>query len=403
MRIAALIGSGSLARRDTVSSSPGGRAGANTRVAVTRLTLTDFRCYHQQRMESGAESVVLTGPNGAGKTNILEALSFLVPGRGLRRARLDEVARTSGSGAWAVAARLDAPDGPVELGTGLHPLPGGRERRVVKIDGQAARGQAVLSDYLNAVWLTPQMDRLFQEGTTGRRRFLDRLVFGFDPAHAGRVTGYEHAMRERSRLLATPRPDPAWLTALEETMASRGVAVAAARKHMVERLDLLTREGDGAFPAVALDAIGEVEQWLDGAPALAVEDRVRGALHAARDRDATSGGAAVGPHRGDLAAYHLDKGIAAAQCSTGEQKALLISIVLANARLQAAERGSTPLLLLDEVGAHLDPRRRDALFDRIEAMGAQAWMTGTDDGLFTRLRGRARFLHVEDARVKPKD
>lgn len=387
---------------------PAGAAAA--RVSVARLTLTDFRCYARQRVETGPAPVVLTGPNGAGKTNVLEALSYLVPGRGLRSARLADVSRRepradeSGDRPWAVAAVLETPDGETAVGSGRELKPGGgREKRVVHVDGAPARSQSVLADILSAQWLTPQMDRLFIEGPSARRRFLDRLVFAADPAHAGRVSAYEHAMRERARLLRSGPADPEWLGVLEETMAAKGVAVSAARMDMARRLHEVAGQAaaDGAFPGAALAVGGDLERWLDEGPALQAEDRLKAALRDGRAEDAEGGSPRFGPHRSDMMARHLGTGQAAELCSTGEQKALLISLILANARLQAAERGSLPLLLLDEVAAHLDERRRRALFDEITGLGLQAWMTGTDAALFAPLRGAAQFFGVEDARITP--
>ena len=376
---------------------------------VARLTLTDFRCYRRMRIETDGRPVVLTGPNGAGKTNLLEALSFLVPGRGLRRARLGEVAR-SPTGVpdpaerrpWAVAGRVTTARGVVEIGTGREAPAAaeGRERRMVRIGGRPAASQAALADVLNAVWLTPRMDRLFTEGTTERRRFLDRLVFGFDPAHARRVGAFDHALRERARLLRqSGRTDAGWLAALEDTMATTGVAVAAARREVAARLNKVCSRPLGPFPGATVAVRGTVEQWLQEGPALAAEDRLRECLAASRQADADAGGATVGPHRCDLRVRHLAKGLDPEQCSTGEQKALLIAIVLANARLQADERGSLPLLLLDEVAAHLDERWRRALFEEICTLGAQAWLTGTDAGIFAPLGRRVQLFRVDNATV----
>ena len=381
---------------------------------MRRLTLTDFRCYAALRLEAPAGPIVLAGPNGAGKTNILEALSFLVPGRGLRRARLSEAARRdAGEGPdaairpWAVAATVDGPDGETDLGTGLTaPLaPGDGEKRVVRVDGEPQRAQAALSEHISLQWLTPQMDRLFLDGASARRRFLDRLVFGRDAAHAGRVGGYEQAMRERLRLLTSRgASDDGWLSALEATMAERGVAIAAARLDMAGRLaGQLAAFEDGPFPAADLAVEGEVEAWLTQGSALDAEDRLKAALKSARGRDSDSGRTANGPHRSDLYVEYKSRGRPAADCSTGEQKALLISLVLAQARLQAAERGRAPILLLDEVAAHLDADRRVALFAEIEALGLQAWMTGTDLELFAPLAGRAAFFQVADATVERRD
>lgn len=394
--------------------------GAAVEASVARLTLTDFRCYQHQRLEPDRRPVVLTGPNGAGKTNVLEALSLLVPGRGLRGAKLSDISRRRVGSAedsgrpWAVAARLQTAGGPVDVGTGrsADAATGGREKRIVHIEGRTVRAQSALAEHLSAHWLTPQMDRLFIDGPSARRRFLDRLVFGYDAAHAGRVSAYDHALRERARLLRHGDPrtgraaDPEWLSVLEETISAKGVAVSAARIDMAVKLDQMAgveATGHGAFPAASVAVIGEVEGWLAEAPALAVEDRFRSALAAARSDDAVNGSASVGPHRSDLGVRHLGTGEAAPECSTGEQKALLIALVLANARLQEATLGSKPLLLLDEVAAHLDKARRIALFEEIIRSGIQAWMTGTDAALFAPLEGDAQFYNVENAVVTPDD
>lgn len=343
---------------------------------------------------------MLTGPNGAGKTNLLEAVSLLAPGKGLRRVRtreIDRVAPGRGStGAWAVAATVETPTGPVDLGTGRDPE---GERRLVRIDGHPAGSQAALGDHFSAVWLTPQMDRIFQESAGERRRFLDRLIYGFDPAHAGRITAYDKALRQRARLLKDGGADPSWLGALEAQMIERGIAIAAARRDMAGRLARACARGDGPFPGAVVAVEGDVEDWLADLPALEVEERFGAALRDSRARDAEAGGAAVGPHRADLAVTHAAKGLPAAQCSTGEQKALLIAIVLAHARLQAAERGAGPVLLLDEVAAHLDAERRDALFETVLELGLQAWITGTDSGVFGALGDRAQYFAVADAAV----
>jgi DNA replication and repair protein RecF len=372
-------------------------------VGVTRLVLTDFRNYRSARLDLDAAPrglpVVLTGPNGAGKTNLLEAVSFLSPGRGLRRARLGEIDRRPsasepGSSGWAVAATIATGQGPVRIGTGREP--DGGERRIIRIDGDPARNQAALAECLGVLWLTPQMDRLFVEGPGARRRFLDRLVLGLDPAHAARVAAYEQAMRERARLLRDGPSDPAWLSALEDVMAQQGVAVAAGRRDAIERLDQVCAEADGVFPRARLQLIGVVEDWLGRMPALEAEEKFKAALAANRGADAAAGGAVLGPHRSDLAVTYADKGIAAENASTGEQKALLIAIVMAQAALQRASRGEPPVLLLDEVAAHLDEARRAALFEALAGLESQTWITGTDAALFAPLHGRARFLSVAD-------
>lgn len=372
-------------------------------LAVGRVTLTNFRCYAFQRIDSEGRSVVLTGPNGAGKTNILEALSFLTPGRGLRRARVEELSRASSAQSpWGVAATIRTPEGEIEIGTGRDPEAGvnGREKRLVRIDGQPARSQAELAEHMSAVWLTPQMDRLFLEGASARRRFLDRLVYGFDPAHAGRITAWEKAARERNKLLQNGNRDARWLGALENTLAEKGVSVAAARLDMASRLDAACQRAEGPFPKARVEISGTVEGWLaEGRPALEAEERLGAILAASREEDARSGSTADGPNRSDMAVTHITKDMPAGLCSTGEQKALLIAIILADARLRAAERSAAPVLLLDEVAAHLDEERRETLFHEIEALGGQAWLTGTDDAAFAPLKGRAKFLRVEDAVV----
>jgi DNA replication and repair protein RecF len=374
--------------------------------SVTRLALTDFRGYGTARVALEPRPVVLTGPNGAGKTNLLEAVSFLAPGRGLRRAKLADIDRrvpparptSLPPGAWAVAATVTGPRRATEIGTGRDAASDTGERRLVQIEGNAARTQAALAEHLCVIWLTPQMDRLFTEAASARRRFLDRLVYGFDPAHAHRVSAYEQAMRERARLLADERPaDPAWLTALEARMAEHGVAVAAARRETVARLDEAAGQSEGAFPAARLVLEDEIAALLEAMPALAAEEEFARRLAASRRADAAAGITTLGPHRADLAARHGTTHMQAAQCSTGEQKALLIGIVLAFARLMARRRGEVPILLLDEVAAHLDRTRRDALFAEIAAGRGQAWLTGTDKGLFDGMAGTAQFLTVADA------
>lgn len=379
-------------------AAPPARPGGH--VGVTRLVLTDFRNYPSARLDLDTGPVVLTGPNGAGKTNLLEAVSFLSPGRGLRNARLGDVERREAGGAsgWAVAAVVETRRGTVRIGTGRDEA--GGERRVVRIDGEPAKSQAALGERLGLVWLTPQMDRLFIEGPGGRRRLLDRLVFGLDPAHAGRVAAYEQALRERSRLLRDGGADAGWLAALEAVMAEQGIAVAAGRRDAVERLDQACAEADSPFPRARLRLAGAIEDWLGTMPALAAEERFAAALADNRAADGAAGGATLGPHRSDLAVMHEAKGMPAEFASTGEQKALLISILLAHARLQRAIRGEPPLLLLDEVAAHLDGARRTALFAILAELQSQTWLTGTDPHLFAPLRGAARFLSVADGTLR---
>ncbi len=395
--------------------------GIVSQLAITRLSLSDYRCYRRLKLETDARPVVLAGPNGAGKTNILEAMSYLAPGRGLRGARLSEIDRHGGGGAWAVAAKILTPEGAFDIGAGRGgndgigedgesdgagaPAPDAarrRDRRIVRINGLAAPGPAALGEIVSLLWLTPSMDRLFSDGAGARRRFLDRLVFGVDPGHAGRLAAYDRAMRSRARLLRNAVGDQAWLSALEQSMAERGVAITAARREAAAAITRASADGAGLFPAAGLRVEGApLEDWLDAGPALAAEERFKEALVASRAQDTETGGAAFGPHRSDLTVSAAATGTPAKICSTGEQKALLISIVLAGTRMQAAIRGAVPLLFLDEVTAHLDEGHRHALFEEISFLGVQAWLTGTDRSLFAAFGDRAQYFDVADAVVSP--
>ncbi len=386
-----------------------GQAAPAERLAVLRLVVTGFRNYDRVALALDARPVVLVGENGAGKTNLLEAVSFLAPGRGLRGAKLAEVAtrpadENTPPAPWGVAATLATPEGAVDLGTGIERAVEG-DKRLVKVDGAAQASSGALGRFVRALWLTPQMDRLFIEGAGGRRRFLDRMVLGFDAGHSARVTAYEKAMRERTRLLAeTTSWDRSWLSALESQMAEHGVAVAAARAHVVSQLAAAIAEhDDGPFPRAGLALEAGIDAALLEGPAVDAEDALIAALEKARGRDAAAGRALEGPHRADLRVTHLAKGMEAEACSTGEQKALLIGLVLANARLHCASFGAPPLLLLDEIAAHLDATRRAALFDEIERLGAQAWMTGTDASLFESLGDRAQIFDVASGRVTQRN
>lgn len=376
--------------------------------AVLSLSLRDFRNYAELHLRLSGQPVVLTGPNGAGKTNILEALSFFSPGRGLRRARLSEVSRVSGQPVrrcWTAHAELATAIGPVAIGTGLAEAVGDEEmaeRRIVRINGEPAASANGLAEYLDVVWLTPQMDRLFVEGLSTRRRFMDRLVYGLDGGHARQVAAFERAMRERNRLLKMGGTDPAWLAALEGQMAEHGVAVAAARREALGRIEAGMALATGPFPRARLAAQGVIEAWLADMPALAAEEKYRAVLAGRRGIDREAGAATEGPHRSDMAVWHAEKDQPAAQCSTGEQKALLIAITLANARLIRARRQMAPLMLLDEISAHLDARRRAALYEELLALGGQVWLTGTDDDLFAGLDGQAEFFTVADGVVTPR-
>jgi DNA replication and repair protein RecF len=385
-----------LARGPQDGPDPGLRPPAS---ALRRLSLHDFRSYSRLRLEVDPRPVVLTGPNGAGKTNLLEAISFLSPGRGLRGARLAEADRIGG-GAWSVGARLETARGALDLATG-RVQDGERERRLVRIDGVAVPSQAALAEVASLVWLTPAMDRLFSDSAGARRRFLDRLVLVGDPAHAGQSSSYGHALRERARLLRAGRPEPLWLDALESRIAAAGVAIAAARRETVRGLGGALAAAPGWLPAPELELIGEVEGWLDELSALDAEARFAAALAAGRRDDGETGTTATGPHRSDLLVRERSTGRLARDCSTGQQKALLIAVVLAEARLRAAAGDEQPLLLLDEVAAHLDPERRRALLEELCALGAQAWLTGTDAAVFAPLGARAQFFTVQDSMLAP--
>jgi len=369
-------------------------------VSVRTLNLTAFRSYDQVRLAVGPEPVVLTGANGAGKTNLLEAVSCLAPGRGLRGAKLADLGQRGASVPWAVAAEITGAEGAIRVGTGLDP-DAEEERRIVRIDGQTARGPSALAEVFSMIWLTPAMDGLFRESSSGRRRFFDRLVFAHDPLHARRFNAYERAMRERARLLKEGRRDTAWLSALEETMAETGIAVAAARRDLSDRLAPVLGEGIEPFPSAILVLDGTIETWIAAMPAVDVEQRFRELLEGSRPRDAETGGAADGPHRTDLAVTHGPSGMEAELCSTGQQKALVIALLLAAARLEARRR--PPVLLFDDVVAHLDENHRQALFTTVLELGLQAWMTGTDDYLFGALEGRARIFHVADGKAIDRD
>ena len=358
---------------------------------VSRLSLSDFRSYADAVVAPGPGLVILTGENGAGKTNMLEAVSLLAPGRGLRGASLAEMARRGGAGGFAVAARLDdpgsAPGSGIEIGTGIEPAR--PERRQVLVNGAPAAANS-LSEWLSVLWLTPAMDRLFTDAASGRRRFLDRLALALHPGHAAHATRYEAAMRARNKLLAEPGPrDEAWLAALEARMVEHGAALARARAATVEALgERLAAAPDGPFARAGLA--------LDGG----VVPDLAGRLASGRDRDASAGRTLAGPHRTDLRVTHAGKDQPAALVSTGEQKALLIGLVLAFAGLVAERTGRRPILLLDEIAAHLDPLRRAALFERLAGVGGQVWMTGTERNLFAEAPAEATWLEVADGAVR---
>ena len=372
---------------------------APTRTHVKSLRLSFFRNYLNTPVKAEGHSIVLVGPNGSGKTNILEAISLLTPGRGLRRASLGDLDNNSGSGSWSVTAEVCGMQGAVFIGTGRDSESPETEKRIVKIDGKTSRGQVGLAKVFSALWLTPQMDNLFIEGGSARRKFLDRLVYSFDAEHASRVNAYEFAMRERNRLLGMSQSDDRWVAALEQKMAEQGVAIAVARAHALEGLGQAMLLSRHSFPRSILSLTGVVEDALKEGYARIVEDQFRELLAASRLRDAASGRAQAGVHRAQVNVVHAEKNMPAERCSTGEQKALLISIILAQARAGAAWHGSIPVLLLDEVATHLDPLRRAELYAELAAIGAQAWITGTDREIFMGFDGQ--FIAVKAGEIIP--
>ena len=365
-------------------------------LTLERLALTDFRNYEHLVWPRAARISVLTGANGSGKTNLLEALSLLVPGRGLRGARLADLAR-HGCAHWAVAGRLTHSGTPFEVGTGTAAdAPAGR--RVFRLDGEPARTRAAIAGELSAVWLTPQMDRLFVEGASGRRRFLDRLVLALEPGHAREVAAHDEALQGRGRLLQSAGADAAWLSALEHSLARHAVAVCAARRSLVGRMN--AADPHGGFPRARMQLDCAISGRLEQEPALAVEDWLRAELRGRRGADASLG-SALGAHRTDLVLSDQDSGRPASLGSTGQQKALLIGIVLSHALLIAAYRGEAPLLLLDEPLVHLDAAHRGALFAALADVPAPVLLTGTDPDPFAPLAGAAEILRVACGKLVP--
>jgi DNA replication and repair protein RecF len=377
---------------------------AAPRAAIRRLLLTNFRSYRRAEISVADGPVLLIGPNGAGKTNLLEAISFLTPGRGLRRATLEDVASTDGDGSWAVAAEIEGALGSVQLGTGIDPPPAanGPSRRC-RIDREPVPSAAAFADHLRVIWLVPEMDGLFLGPAAERRRFLDRLVLAIDATHGSRVNALERALRSRNRLLEESAPDPRWLDAIEHEVAELGIAVAAARAETVRRLMgeiESSRDSASLFPSASLTLEGWMEAELATNAAIEIEDRYRVSLREARPRDRVAGRTLEGPHLSDLAVFHAGKGIPATRASTGERKALLVGIVLSHARLVAAMHGAAPIVLLDDVAAFLDAERRAALLDALMKLGAQVWITGVDESAFVALKGAGERFQVSPGRIK---
>jgi len=369
------------------------------RTAITHLTLTDFRSYTRAELALTGKPVFLVGPNGAGKTNLLEAISLFTPGRGLRNAAQQELGRREPGETlgrpWAVAIVVEQDGDPVRLGTGTDQA--GTGRRTVRREGETVP-PGRLADHLRQVWLTPAQDRLFLEGAGDRRRFFDRLVFAAEPGHAAHATAYEKSQRERLKLLTDGPADPAWISALEARMAEAGSLMVEARVRTLQALQSeIDGRGDRPFPQAHLTLTGDWETLAtQGVEASEIEARLARALAGSRERDGAAGRSLTGPHRGDLEVIHLEKDRPAAECSTGEQKALILNLVLAQAaRLSRVESAPNPILLLDEVAAHLDRRRRAALYDEITALGLQAFLTGTDEHLFEDVRDHAKGVRVD--------
>ena len=373
---------------------------------IHRLTLTHFRNYRAASLRTRGDVVVLVGPNGAGKTNCIEAISFLSPGRGLRRATLDDVADVQGDGSWAVSAEVEGALGLATLGTGID-APGSEPSAVsrrCRIDREPVNSAAAFGDHLRMVWLTPSMDGLFMGAASERRRFFDRLVLAIDSEHSARVAALDRSLRSRNRLLEVRNFDDHWCDAIERETAELAVAVAATRGQTLTRLAAMLRlRGTGsAFPSAEIALDGWMENALPNEPATAVEDRYREILRNGRARDAAAGRTLDGPHLSDLQVAYAPKNIPARDASTGEQKALLIGLVLAHATLVAETTGITPLLLLDEVVAHLDPGRRKALFDELAKLRAQVWMTGADPLAFTDIGASGEMFDVNSGCVTPR-
>lgn len=384
--------------------------------SISKLLITDFRNYKELLLNTENIPVVLTGSNGSGKTNILEAISFLSPGRGLRSIKLDEADRkhynnvvslsidnakiitdSTATSPWRIAATILCGHEETKIGTGRDATTQSN-KRIVKIDEQVIKSQAELTHAFSVMWLTPQMDGIFLASSSERRKFLDRLVYNFNPEHASLVYSYEHSIRERSRLLQE-NGDKIWLGAIESKIAEKAVAIAIARLDAINIIQDSIDSSDGCFPKANLAITGYVESIVGNAPALETEELIKKKLFESRMEDARTGRTSIGTHRSDLCVTHIEKNMPAGLCSTGEQKALLLSIILAEARAKAMWKNKVPVLLLDEVVAHLDEKRRNALFDEFCMMKAQVWMTGTDESLFFGLQNRAQFLRVNHAQV----
>ncbi|MDX1974247.1 MAG: DNA replication/repair protein RecF [Rickettsiales bacterium] len=374
-----------------------------TSLHLTSLSLQGFRNYTAARITLDKRPVVLAGRNGAGKTNVLEAISLLTPGRGLRRAKLadlDTIQQQATASNWAVAATVHGIQGEVKIGTGRDPESLETDKRTVRIDGKTLRSQAELGRHVAMIWLTPQMEQLFNDGNSAQRKFLDRLVYSFDTEHASRMNEYEYAMRERNRLLQNGEGNAPWLDALEQSMAETACAIASARLQAISSINHAIMRSTLNFPKAHLSISGIAEDRLfEDEPAITVEEALKRHWHHARRDDAIAGRTLAGVHRSELTITHIEKAMPAESCSTGEQKAVLLSIILAQARAAALWKGLIPLILLDEVISHLDSIRKLELFEEICQIGAQTWMTGTDVTLFADLHNKAQYFQVADGQI----
>ena len=379
---------------------------------IRKLSVSNFRNYSKASLEPSKQMVVLLGNNGAGKTNLLEAISMLSPGRGLRRAQLtqlnraktdatDEDSTIESQSQWAVSVKVESNGFQTTIGTGCAKAiaDGKTVKRLVKINGDIVKSQISLNDYLSVSWLTPQMDRLFVEGGSQRRRFIDRLVFAFDALHSIRVNRYNRALRERKKLLQSWTQDTSWLNAIENSLAEMGVAIAVTRQDLIRRLSPIIGKNMGLFPSAIISMEGEVEHWLEDNSALEVEQRFREELKKSRANGSSESNQIPGPHRSEFKCMHSSNKMEASLCSTGEQKALLVSIMLSHAILRKKECGSAPILLLDEISAHLDERRRSSLFELLQSLESQIWMTGTESGAFSDILKIAEAYNIYEGQI----
>ena len=379
---------------------------------IRKLTVSNFRNYSAASLEPSKQMVVLLGNNGAGKTNLLEAISMLSPGRGLRQAQLMQLNRAKTDAInegntieaqrqWAVSVKVESNGLETIIGTGCETAAsdGKSPKRLVKINGEIVKSQISLNDHLSVSWLTPQMDRLFVEGGSQRRRFIDRLVFAFDALHSKRVNQYNHALRERKKLLQSWTQDTSWLDAIENSLAEMGVAITVTRQDLIRRLSPIIGKNMGLFPSAIISMEGEVENWLENNSALEVEQRFKEELKKSRADGLSESNQTPGPHRSEFNCLHSSNKMEASFCSTGEQKALLVSIMLSHAILRKKECGSAPILLLDEISAHLDERRRSSLFELLENLESQIWMTGTESGAFSDILKTAEAYNISEGKI----